>query len=265
MAHHAPLVFREFIAGNMLIAMTVGGVFAFIVLGADFIHDVEARLFGTFHLDLPSCNGRELFSGGAAFGGRQHVAGSQAVVVEESTAAVGHFERRECALADFVVDGPVFRRERIDVEQIERGVPFERVAGRQRLGLFKWQHLDENRTRADIVERDFDLGERHTMDERPDADDTFVEDISVLLGEDQFVVEIVFELVADLAQFDVVPCAVVGAALRNQRIQNFADKAFAAARNKIGFRLLERNTVLVHRCPILGEVLVPFRAGDGVA
>ncbi len=103
------------------------------------------------------------------------------------------------------------------------------------------------------------------MHEGPNSDQAFLDGFGVGFGEDDFIVKRVFQFIADFAQFDVVPGAVDGASFRDEGIEDSAIHAFAAAWHKIGVGGGDAFAIFVHRCPVLGQVLVPFGAGDGVS
>ena len=98
---------------------------------------------------------------------------------------------------------------------------FLRVRVRREDGVghvLRVQPLDREGTGLHVVVGDFDLGQRHAVDEGPDAHETLLDHLRIRLLEEAFIVEIVFEHVADFAELDVEPGAVVGAPLGDERI-----------------------------------------------
>ena len=74
-----------------------------------------------------------------------------------------------------------------------------------------------------------------------------------------------FQFVAYLAQFEVVPCAMNVPATCNQRIQDAAVCALPAARHHVRVGFVDALSIPVQICPVLGFILVPFRACHRIA
>ena len=260
---HDPGALAEGLAADVLVEVPLRLVDALVVVDAEVIVEVELGLPGALGGEAPAgdvVDGEERTGGGA----HHHVAGAEAVTEEQRGGAAGH-ERLTDALAHGVVDVPARGVERVDGQPVERRPEDRQGLGDGRLGLLEGEHPDWDGTGAHAVVGDLDLGEGHAVDERPDADESLAEDIRVVPGHDELVVEPVFELGADLAELDVVPGAMVGASLGDERVEDATVESLAGAGDEVGVGLLDGDAVAVHGGPVLGEVLVPLGAGDGVA
>ncbi len=125
--------------------------------------------------------------------------------------------------------------------------------------------MEGERFRADVFGGEADAGHHHGVHEGPDAHGAVLKGLVVAVGEDFFVIEVVFDRVADAAELEVVPGAVDGASGAEQGVVEDADVALAAPGHQVLVGLVEQLAVAVEVGPELGLVLVPGGGGDGVA